>query len=357
MTRQARDMRLVAAFVVAVFVVALFIVGVSAMAAPGDPRHDPASTATGDLLPDLDQEAPSELAIRTAVDNGQTIWVLGFRSAVRNIGAGPLTIEGSRSNTDTPAMAVTQLVNRIDAPTRVVRNVGTLQFVTSPDHDHWHYMQFDRYELLRYELRSAYTDAEVATDRKTGFCLGDRYAVPLALPAAPSQPVYTGSCGLDRPGLLTMREGISVGYGDDYSAFLEGQDLPISGLPDGRYVLVHRVNADGLLEELSSANNAASLLLELSWRQGTPHIRVLDTCPDTAECQAPVEASGGRQEHASRPGSRLTKVNAEQARAWGHDVSRGLTCAEVRWTRARRAALRARCVGSRSFAREDGRGG
>jgi hypothetical protein len=287
MTRQARDVRLVAAFVVATFVVALFIVGVSAMAAPGDPRHDPASTATGDLLPDLDQEAPSELAVRTAVVDGRTIWVLGFRSAVRNIGAGPLTIEGSRPDTDTPAMAVNQVVNRSGAPARVVRDVGTLKFVVSPDHNHWHYMQFDRYELLRYELRNAGTDAAVVTDRKTGFCLGDRYAVPLATPAAPSRPVYTGSCGLEQPGSLTMREGISVGYGDDYSAFLEGQDLPISWLPEGRYVLVHRVNADGLLEELSRANNAASLLLELSWYQGTPHIRVLETCPDTANCQAP----------------------------------------------------------------------
>jgi hypothetical protein len=209
---------------------------------------------------------------------------------VRNIGAGPLIVDGTRSDTDTPAMAVNQLINRIGAPARVVRDVGTLQFVVSPDHNHWHYMQFDRYELLRYELRNADTDTAVVTDRKTGFCLGDRYAVRRALQAAPRRPVYTGRCGIDQPGLLTMREGISVGYGDDYSAFLEGQDLPISGLPDGRYVLVHRVNADGLLEELSTANNAASLLLELRWREGTPHIRVLETCADTANCQAPVAA-------------------------------------------------------------------
>jgi hypothetical protein len=299
--RAAVDARLITAFVV----VSLFIGGVSAMAAAGGSRHEPAPTATGDLLPDLDQEAPSELAVRTAVVDGRTIWVLGFRSAVGNVGAGPLIVEGSRSNTDTPAMVVNQLVDRIGAPQRVVRDVGTLQFVVSPDHNHWHYMQFDRYELLRYELRIAGTDAAVVTDRKTGFCLGDRYAVPLALAAAPSRPVFTGSCGLDQPGLLTMREGISVGYGDDYSAFLEGQDLPISGLPDGRYVLVHRVNADGLLAELSRANNAASVLLELSWREGRPHIRVLETCPDAANCQAPVEASGGRQQRASRPWSRL----------------------------------------------------
>jgi hypothetical protein len=81
-----------------------------------------------------------------------------------------------------------------------------------------------------------------------------------------------------------MREGISVGYGDDYSAFLEGQDLPLSDLPGGRYVLVHRVNADRRLRELSYANNAASVLLDLRWDRGAPQVRVLATCPDTDRC-------------------------------------------------------------------------
>ena len=81
-----------------------------------------------------------------------------------------------------------------------------------------------------------------------------------------------------------MREGISVGYGDDYSAFLEGQDLPLDGLPDGRYVLVHRVNADRGLKELTYANNAASVLLDLRWQNGQPSLRVLARCRDTADC-------------------------------------------------------------------------
>ena len=32
--------------------------------------------------------------------------------------------------------------------------------------------------------------------------------------------MYTGACGLERPALLGLREGISVGYGDDYRATL-----------------------------------------------------------------------------------------------------------------------------------------
>ena len=62
-------------------------------------------------------------------------------------------------------------------------------------------------------------------------------------PAARAEPVFESRCGLEQTQLLGIREGISVGYGDDYAANLEGQYLPLTGLADGRYVLVHRVNA------------------------------------------------------------------------------------------------------------------
>ena len=81
-----------------------------------------------------------------------------------------------------------------------------------------------------------------------------------------------------------MREGISVGYGDDYAANLEGQYLRLSGLLAGRYLLVHRVNGDRRLLESSYANNAASLLLRLRWRRGAPRMRILAVCPDAARC-------------------------------------------------------------------------
>ena len=56
--------------------------------------------------------------------------------------------------------------------------------------------------------------------------------------------------------LLGIREGISVGYGDDYAANLEGQYLPLTGVADGRYVLVHRVNADRRIRELATTTTS-----------------------------------------------------------------------------------------------------
>jgi hypothetical protein len=75
-----------------------------------------------------------------------------------------------------------------------------------------------------------------------------------------------------------------VGYGDDYPANLEGQFVRLTGLPAGRYVLIHRVNVQRRLRETDYGNNAASLLLRLRWRAGVPNIRVLRSCPDTERC-------------------------------------------------------------------------
>ena len=90
------------------------------------------------------------------------------------------------------------------------------------------------------------------------------------------------------PQLLGVSEGISVGYGDNYAANLEGQYLRLSGLSSGRYVLVHRVNADRRLRETDYDNDAASLLLQLRWRMGQPLVRILRRCPGTDRCDRPA---------------------------------------------------------------------
>jgi hypothetical protein len=231
------------------------------------------------LLPDLDQEQPTELILTKPRHAG---WRLGFRSAVRNVGDGPLIIDGHRLSASEKTMDASQMIERTAGPRSVVHHVGHLRYVRNPDHQHWHLLGFDHYELRRPGSTGA-----VVRDRKTGFCLGDRYVVTTrVLPAKAPQPVYTSRCGLERPGLWGVREGISVGYGDDYNANLEGQYLPLRGLRPGRYVLVHEVNADHRLLETSYDNNASSALLRLRRRHGVPRIRILAVCETTAQCPA-----------------------------------------------------------------------
>jgi Lysyl oxidase len=233
----------------------------------------------GELLPDLDQETPNQLLIAHVGEH----WLLGFQSAVRNIGAGPLLINGQRASRATPFMQADQQVMKQDGTSDVDRNVGRLRYVRSPDHQHWHLLRFERYELRRAGSRKV-----LIRDRKTGFCLGDRYRViNHKTPGALATPLRTGRCALRQPGRLTVSEGISVGWGDNYVAYLEGQSLPIDHLASGRYVLVHRVNTDHRLRELSYTNDASSVLLDLRWRNGKPHLTELATCPDSARCDSP----------------------------------------------------------------------
>jgi hypothetical protein len=227
-------------------------------------------------LPDLDQELPTRLVVSRL--GGE--YRLGFRSAVRNIGAGPLVIDGHRPDAGTGTMVADQIVERAGGPRDELRGIGQLQFVVSPDHRHWHLLRFER-----YELRRPGSSVALVEDRKTGFCLGDRYMVlGHRLSHRASHARFRSRCGLEQTQLLGIREGISVGYGDDYAANLEGQYLPLTGVASGPYVLVHRVNIDGRIRETDYRNNAASVLVKLAWRGGVPYVRVLAKCPDSAGC-------------------------------------------------------------------------
>jgi hypothetical protein len=248
----------------------------------------PSSGGQPELLPDLDQQTPTALRIANVSKGGPARYVLGFQSAVRNIGDGPLIIAGTRASTSTPTMRAHQLVDRSDGTQTTVGGAGRLRYAISPTHQHWHLLHFDRYELRRAGQTRA-----LVRDQKTGFCLGDRYrVVGYDVPSAKPDPSYIGGCGLREPRRLDVEEGISPGYGDNYLPYLEGQSVPLNGVAAGRYVLVHRVNTDRSLQESNYANDAASVLLDLRWHGRLPVVTQLATCPDTATCDAePFAAS------------------------------------------------------------------
>jgi hypothetical protein len=181
-------------------------------------------------------------------------------------------------------MRASQVVRNSDGSTRTYAGVGRLRYTLSTDHQHWHFLRFDRYEL---RTRSG---SLVRPDRKTGFCLGDRYEsdVTVTLDGEPPSPVWTEECARNEPLRSTVREGISVGYGDNYLPHLEGQYLDITGLPAGRYELVHRVNGDRAIRESNYGNNAASIIIGIRWPRGmnqAPRIDVLRRCGHGVRCQ------------------------------------------------------------------------
>ena len=258
-------------------------IAVAVAAAPGA-----AGGPATELLPDLDLREPRSLQI-VSLPGEPPRFRLGFESRIENVGRGPLVVLGRRANRRTATMQVRQVVRRSDGSTVAAGRVGVMRYVATrnavsghPDHEHWHLLRF-----VRYELRPA-SGRTLARDRKTGFCLGDRYAIGRELPGKPPTPLYVGRCGLKTSRLLSVREGISVGYGDDYAPLLEGQSFDVTSLAAGRYVLVHRVNGDRRVRELNYGNNESSLLFRLSWPRGRnelPAVELLAACPNAGRCR------------------------------------------------------------------------
>lgn len=235
-------------------------------------------------LPDLVQRSPYGLVGQTTGSGPRRRYRIGFASAVENHGSGPLIVVGGGGGRR-EAMSATQLVEWSDGSTTRRPGVGRLRYTRSIDHAHWHMLGFERYTLRSLDAAGTV----VRRDRKTGFCLGDRYDARPG-PRSPGEPAsarWQEECGRNRPGLERIEEGISVGYGDDYAAILEGQSLDVTRLPAGRYELVHWVNVDRRLRESDYGNNAASIVIALGWPGGfdaRPSIDVIERCDDGRRC-------------------------------------------------------------------------
>ena len=253
---------------------------------PGDDAPDWAdvgetvSQPRGALLPDLDQQAPSGILVRVTEDKTS----IGFTSAVDNIGDGPIHILGTRRGAER-TMRADQLVHLRGGGGSVVPAVGRLAYELHPPHRHWH---LEPYET--YELRRASDGAFLGRDGKSGFCLLDRWGHALRRPGlVPRKPHFVGDCGAGRPDARTVDEGSSVGFTDRYPGFFHGQDIDITGLPPGLYVLVHRANPDRVIRELRYSNNDASALIQISPVDpvtGAPTVAIVRRCPASDRCQA-----------------------------------------------------------------------
>ena len=235
------------------------------------------SERPAEILPDLDQVAPRTLSV--VLEDGREHLV--FISAVENVGRGTLVIAGRRGESLEQEMSARQVVRRADGGTAEYPLRSQLQYVVSETHEHWHLLDFERYELHTTEGET------LGRDRKTGFCLGDRYDARAStlIPGEPPRAVWTQNCGKDQPERLRVLQGISPGYGDDYVPRLEGQYVDVTDVPAGRYVLVHRANPEGDVRESNYENNAASVLFQLTRPSGgPPQVRVLATCQASERC-------------------------------------------------------------------------
>ena len=220
--------------------------------------------------PNLVQRPPSELLV-TAGAHGR--WLLGFTSMVDNRGPGVLWVRGTRLGRS-HVMNVRQLIALEGGRTRVLPESGELRYTVAPPHYHWHFLGFDR-----YELRSAGEYTLLVRDHKSGFCIADHYGIALGVRHGP--PRFLSSCEQFNPRARYVEEGSSMGYTDRYPANFHGQNLDITKVPAGRYWLVHRANPDYHLRETQYGDDAASLLVRITWPGGhgaPPRVTPLRAC-------------------------------------------------------------------------------
>ena len=135
---------------------------------------------------------------------------------------------------------------------RTRRGVGSVRYIRLGGHQHWHVMG-----LQRFELRTPAGRRLPRRVAKQGLCLGDRE------PAREGHRVRrtptTASAGRGAPDLLTLTQGLSPGWTDPYFPNVEGQEIDITGLRSGRYVLVHRADPFSRIAESDESDNAASV--------------------------------------------------------------------------------------------------
>ena len=145
---------------------------------------------------------------------------------------------------------------------------------------------------------------------------------------------YTGHCG---PGTRTslmwwraFRSGTATATPPTSSASIS----PSMACPTADTCSCTEVNADHSLHELTYANNASSLLLDLRWRGGEPHVRILASCPDTDRCDRQVRV------RPLPPGSRCpgTSRSCRTAARWSPSGRAACDC----WRRAPAAGPAAR---------------
>ena len=214
----------------------------------------PAASAN-DQLPDLAMARLRSFSIENTTDGRR---LLRFSTVIVNIGAGPFEVHGTRASSTDPWTAEQQIYD--DAGGFRLARVGATFVWGGDGHNHWHVKDLERFDLQRLSDGS-----NVGISPKSGFCFGDSYQYNLGLPGAPQSKVYSGAgCAPKKPAALSLRMGVSVGWGDIYTWRLPDQYIDISSLPDGSYRLLAAADTSNQFFESNETNNSTWVNLSIS---------------------------------------------------------------------------------------------
>jgi hypothetical protein len=197
---------------------------------------------------------------------------LRFSATIVNVGAGPFELSGSRAGTSAD-FSVSQRIYNSDGSSSLVPTPAELT-LGGDGHNHWHVNSLESYELQRLD-----NGVKVGTSAKSGFCFFDTGPYRTSLPGAPGSAVYTGA-GCGEASSLSVRMGLSVGWGDTYPWTLPDQYIDVTNLSSGKYRLIAEADPLGWFSESSTENNSTWVDLALTTnRKGTTRVKILGYGP------------------------------------------------------------------------------
>ena len=201
--------------------------------------------SAGELQPNLTPLPAKDLKIETRSDGNI---YLRFSATNWNKGTGPLELIAGEIDSVNKKRNVYQ---RIYSDGGTFRDVLVGSFVWHEAHGHFHFEEFAKYILQPVNAPGG--SERIST--KTTFCIIDTDRIDIHLLGASKFAVYT-TCNSDK-------QGMSVGWGDTYKYYLAGQEINITGLPNGDYNLTIEVDPKNLILETNDSDNTSTVLIRL----------------------------------------------------------------------------------------------
>ncbi len=205
------------------------------------------------VLPDLMPKP--QLNVLTKKVNGK--WLIYFNTTLVNVGAGDFVLRATREPGG--SWKAEQDVQYSTSGAKRVSVVAPLAW-GGDGHEHWHIVRVASVWLVPLDAKGRPVgNSKDRIDSKIGFCFYDHTH---ELDRGPVDAQYSAhSCGDESDTVIGM--GLSVGWNDKYLQTLPGQNIDVSGLPDGRYRLYTEVDEKDRLREATRDNNLTWIDVEL----------------------------------------------------------------------------------------------
>ncbi len=241
----------------------------------------------GPLYPDVVEVVPSHLGIQ---NDHQREW-LRFSTTHLNIGAGNLQIHGGGqvAPCDIDGIHYEQCTiatqEILDANGNIVDTHPAGVAFFHPEHNHWHQSGVAEFKITS----GSPTGPAIATGVKITFCFVDvKFSGLIGAQKKAMPRAYFDSCNAER-------QGLSVGWADEYHQSTPLQELEITGLAAGDYYLTHEADPDNHWLEGPTAtspgelNNFTWVKFRLSRKGANPEITIIGHSP----CSGVVCGFGG----------------------------------------------------------------